>query len=46
MFTGVSRVFLQYLQGKHNDNYMISLQSVNIIGFSLQILQKTPMKTL
>ena len=43
MFTGV---FLQNLQGKPYNNYKISLQSVNITGFSLQILQKTPLITL
>ena len=43
---GDQGVFLQYLQGKHYDNYRISLQSVNITGFSLQILQKNPLITL
>ena len=38
---GFHRVFLQYLQGKPYDNYRISLQSVNITGFSLQILVKS-----
>ena len=32
--------FLQNLQGKPYDIYKIFLQSVNITGFSLQILQK------
>ncbi len=46
MFTGNYRVirggFLQYLQGKPATSAGISLQSVNITGFSLQILQKPP----
>ena len=47
MFTGNYRVirggFLQYLQGKPATSAGISLQSVNITGFSLQILQKKPL---
>ena len=50
MFTGVYRdikgVFLQYLQGKPAISAGISVQSVNITGFSLKILQKNPLITL
>jgi hypothetical protein len=46
MFTGIYRdsagVFLHYLQGKPCNIYRFSMQSVNITGFSLQILQKNP----
>ena len=38
--------FLQYLHGKPYDYYRISLQSVNITGFSLQILQQKPLTIL
>ena len=50
MFTGVYRVikgvFLQYPQQKPAISAGIFLQSVNITGVFLQILQKNPLITL
>ena len=42
---GDYRGFLQYLQGKPVISAGFSLKSVNIMGFSLQILQKSPVIT-
>ena len=50
MFTGVYRVikgfFCNICGEKFYDNYRISPQSLNITGFSPQILQKNPLITL